>query len=315
MKLSQTINRWLAPFDIAVARRSTLDHLHSALTIKRNAHDVALEKLNFDIAALAEQSLAFRDEIIRHQIASKWSLVDTLESHRMNENATRTCPLCDYSGVEAEYKRYESSCIFGGGILIRRQCPQCEVIFGADKMFRLSDTELSQDYEWHYRVYAEGDSTEQEIRAFQSLGPKQEGTYLNYGAGSWSRSTQILRQKGWNVFAYEPHSSAADNAPYVITDAKVLSTMEFDGIFSNNVLEHLRHPVSNLRFISTLLKPNALMAHATPCFEYLYEYTRFHLFFYTGRSKTVLSNKVGLIIEEHVVDGEFMNLVCRRAVV
>jgi hypothetical protein len=311
MRLSQTINRWLAPFDVAIARRSTLDRLQSGTTTA--VHEAALEKLNRDIAALDQRFKVTHDEIIRHQIASKWYLIDMLELQRKPEDPVRTCPLCGYSGSEAEYEKYSTHCAFGGGLLIRRQCPQCEVIFGADKMFRLSDAELSQDYEWHYRVYGEGDSTSQEMKAFECLRPKKEGMYLNYGAGSWSRSTQLLREQGWTVFAYEPHGSAAAGVSYLITDPKLLSTMRFDGIFSNNVLEHLRHPVSECQFIGTLLKPGALMVHATPCFEYLYEFTRFHLFFYTGRSRNVLAEKAGFVIEEHLVDGEFMSCICRPA--
>jgi len=54
------------------------------------------------------------------------------------------------------------------------------------------------------------------------------------------------------------------------------------------------------------------MAHATPCFEYLFEYTRFHLFFFPGRSREVLAQRAGLKIESFEVYGMFLNAVYSR---
>ena len=85
--------------------------------------------------------------------------------------------------------------------------------------------------------------------------------------------------------------------------------MRFHGIFSNNVLEHLRYPIQDLRFLARLLHPGGRMSHATPCFEYLYEYTRFHLFFYLGRSRQLLASESGLRICSFEQDGHFMNAV------
>ncbi len=82
--------------------------------------------------------------------------------------------------------------------------------------------------------------------------------------------------------------------------------MKFDGLYSNNVLEHIRYPVEELKFMAGLLKANARMAHATPCFEYLYEYTRFRLFFYLGKSRDLLAEKAGLQVNSFLQDGEFM---------
>ena len=53
------------------------------------------------------------------------------------------------------------------------------------------------------------------------------------------------------------------------------------------------------------------MAHATPCFEYLYEFTRFHLFFFLGRSRELLAKSAGLDLSEFSCDGEFMCAVMR----
>jgi hypothetical protein len=263
------------------------------------------------------QHLALREmkrELVRHQIACKWSVIDSVNRAAVPTAFVRTCPLCNHEGADSGYRRFTTNCIFGGGILERYQCPECDVVFGADKMFKLSSQELAQEYEWHYRVYEEGDSTEAELRAFHSLNPRREGVYVNYGAGGWSRSVQLLRQEGWNVFAYEPHSSAASTgSDWVITSEADMASRRFDGLFSNNVLEHLRYPVEDFRRMMTWLNPGSLMAHATPCYEYLYEYTRFHLFFFLGRSRELLAQRAGLSIRNYEVDGHYMNCVFASA--
>ena len=205
-------------------------------------------------------------------------------------------------------KHYSSECIFAGGTLNRFQCRNCDVIFGPLKMLKLSSAQLTREYEWHYRAFTEGDSTAQEMRAFYALQPRKDGVYLNYGCGGWSTTLKRLRADGWNVLGYEPHSSATgdQHGGVIISTQERLKEVQFDGIFSNNVLEHLRYADDDLRFMSSLLKPDGRMAHATACYQYLYEYTRFHLFFYLGRSRDFLASKAGLTISEFIEDGHFM---------
>ncbi|OLL31871.1 hypothetical protein BTH42_09555 [Burkholderia sp. SRS-W-2-2016] len=334
-KLIAAVNGALAPLNIAVTRRTTLDNTRAQLLaaqsqlesvraeVAASSDELAQlrqlvidrpsktdgEALSIGIAPLRRDLDSLRLELLRFQIANRWSVIDAMERARTGTPAYRTCQLCNFVGASAAFKCIESNCIFGGGVLFRHQCPSCDVIFGADKMFDLSAGELSQDYEWHYKVYEEGDSTEAELRAFHSLNPSRNGIYVNYGAGSWSRTVPILREQGWNVLAYEPHASAASAADWLISNEQQMQGRNFDGIFSNNVLEHFRHPINELRKMKTWMKPGARMAHATPCFEYLYEYTRFHLFFFPGRSRKVLAERSELSISQFEVDGEFMNCV------
>lgn len=250
-------------------------------------------------------------DLLLHQISLQWRLVDQMDGHADAQGVIH-CELCGYAAAQACFKVLGSHCRFGGGTLRRYQCPHCDVIFGPLKMLRLSPEELGQEYDWHYRIFSEGDSTEQEIRAFYSLSPQKGGSYLNYGAGAWSSSVQQLRSQGWNIVAYEPTASA-HTQPGLVTQREALADMRFDGIFSNNVLEHLRHPVQDLRFLAGLLRRGGRMSHATPCFEYLYEYTRFHLFFYLGRSRQLLADLAGLRICHFEQDGLYMNTVYEPA--
>ena len=327
MKLAKLISQILGRFDVALVRKGT----HERLLGDRQApmQPVELAQALKEIRDAAELN---HRQLLRHQISTKWDIIDALEHGRVPA-AELSCLLCEYRGAADKFGKLVSSCIFGGGELIRHQCPECDVIFGPDKMLRLSEAELSRDYEWHYRVFSEGDSTTQEVRAFHALAPEKNGVYLNWGTGAWSNTIDVLRQDGWNVYGYEPHGSAStsgpssmsDNvygyklqdqastgSPWLISDKEQLSAMRFDGIFSNNVLEHLRYPVRELSMMRDLLKAGGRMSHATPCFEYRYEFTRFHLFFYPGRSRSALAGKAGLRIDDFVSEGEFMNLLLSR---
>ena len=300
-KITKKINYILNKFDILLIRKSTFDKILD--NSSSNPNSTIFAKKIDDV---------LRD-VIRHQISIKWDLVDQIEkANSVTEKAQMICPLCNYSGIYEQFSIFMTHCIFGGGQLKRFQCPECDVIFGANKMLALNAKELSQDYESHYKVYQEGDTTDAEIRAFNLLKPKKNGIYLNYGAGALLKSVQILRRQGWNVFAYEPCSYATCEHNYLIRNKDDLIKFKFDGIFSNNVLEHIRQPIEEFEFMKSILKPNSKMSIATPCYEYLYEYTRFHLFFYLGRSKNLLAKKTGLVISDFLVDNEFMCAVYEK---
>ena len=317
MRVARIINNFLAIFGFSVVRRKTLVHLSD-----RDAKKKLEFKVDYiaEIKELFKSNLSFiesrvddiQNEFLRSQISTKWEVYDNIERLVSVREKTNCCYFCGHVGAYDKFSVFESHCIFGGGRLTRFQCPKCDVIFGAKKMLDMNAAELTQEYEAHYKVFKEGDSTELEIRAFHLLKPTKDGVYLNYGAGGWSKSTQILRSQGWCIFAYEPHDSAVSNYDYMIKSKADLLKIQFDGVFSNNVLEHIRHPLTELDFIKNILKPDALMAHATPCFEYAYEYTRFHLFFYLGRSRELLAKKLNLEIMDFVVDGDFMCLLFKN---
>ena len=246
--------------------------------------------------------------LLRHQIGARWDMI-----HRLNALKTPSselsCALCGYTSDRVEFNERVAECIFEGGTIPRYQCPKCDVIFGSELMLDLSPEALAREYEWHYQVFTEGDSTEHEIRAFRGLNPERGKTYINWGSGAWSSSTELLRAEGWQVFGYEPHSSANGGGDYVLTSRSELEQLRPAGIFSNNVLEHFRYPVEALREMAALLPRGALMSHATPCFEYRFEFTRFHLFFFLGRSRAWIAENANLDIVDYQTDGDFMNLV------
>jgi SAM-dependent methyltransferase len=235
---------------------------------------------------------------LRFQIEDKWKSIDLLEQ-KLGFAPLISCPLCGNRGLSNDYILHTSNCIFLGGVLHRHQCPNCDVIFGPGKMLNLDVERLSGEYISHYQIFSEGDSTESELKAFHLLSPKREGIYLNYGAGSWSQSVQILNDQGWNVHGYDPHVGDLSMS------ADIPFRYKYDGVFTNNVIEHFRDPIRELVGIRSLLKPGGLMSHCSPCFEYCYEFTRFHLFFFPGRSRQVLLDLSGFIEEMYIEDGDF----------
>ena len=243
------------------------------------------------------------DELIKKVIREKWKLVDEYE-RKTYKNHKLICPICKDEFETDQVNRLVSECIFGGGRLIRYVCPKCGVTFGPEKMLNLSDESFSDDYRMHYTVYDEGDSTQREIRAFRQLDPNKDGVYLDWGAGAWSNVISSLREEGYQVYGYDPY--APINSEYMISSEEKLRTMKFDGIFSHDLLEHLKDPVGTFKCFAEVLKPEGKMIHATACYDYVYEYTRFHLFFYTGVSVEEICKQTGFVAEN--IDRDPINL-------
>ena len=281
------------------------EHLKAELTQELT------QKLKEELkAGLSEKLKEMEQDLLRHQISTKWELMHRMESLREPAREL-TCALCGHTEPAEAFAVFESACIFEGGEITRHQCPQCDVIFGSSLMLSLSAEALTREYEWHYRVFSEGDSTEQELRAFHALNPERDKRYVNWGSGAWSRSIEVLRADGWQVFGFEPHGSAGGEGDAILNSLDKLIALKPDGIYSNNVLEHLRHPVEELKTMSSLLPAGGMMSHATPCFEYRFEFTRF-LFFFLGRSREFLTDRAGLQRVDYVAAGDFMNLLLAK---
>ncbi len=221
-----------------------------------------------------------------------------------------TCVVCAHKMLHGEWDTVTDQCMFGGGKLERYRCPNCDCIFGPQKFLDLSDAFVTLDYQLLYSRYSEGDSHAQEIRAFRSLDAAKNGIFLDWGCGgAWSRAVDCLRDEGYDVWGYEPSAPALGT--YVVNRRDHIVTL-FDGIFSNNVIEHFRDPVAEFRDLHSLLKPGARMAHASPCYEYNYGFTRFHSVFLLGRSPDVLAERSGFGVVGREQDGEYINLIYER---
>jgi Methyltransferase domain len=231
------------------------------------------------------------------QIRARWmrySLVDRLSP----APPTIRCPLCEIEERPALFRTLVAKDYFWGGRLVRHQCPGCDVIFGTRRMLSLSPQDLEAEYRDLYSVYDENDSTNLELAAFEHIHPKPGGRYLNFGSGRWSSALSVLRERGYDIVGFEPYSKA-DSTGQVITREQELRQLRFDGIMSNNLIEHMQDPVAALTMQAVLLKDQeSCMVHSTSCYRYELEHSRFHLFFFVGRSVEVLARRAGLRVEE-----------------
>ncbi len=280
--------------------RETLTQHNLEQNQKRMASEIVLsntfkEQLNPFYAKLDLLSNNSK-ELYKGQIHSRWFLADYIEHFLQKENRVVTCPVCRYSSAMNLLQKRESACIFEGGRLSRFECPVCGCVFGPQKMLDLTENELGEEYKISYKVFAEADTSVLENAVFQTLLPDKKKIYLNWGAGAWNSTSEKLRREGFHVYDYEPYAPCKAT-PWLITAKKDLFRNKFDGIFSNDLIEHLPHPVEDLLFMKSLLKDNGIMAHGSGCYEYAFEYTRFHLCFFLGRSLEYISKKLEMDYE------------------
>lgn len=255
--------------------------------------------------AATDEQLALAE---RYGTRTFWHTLDLLYEERL-ATATLRCIVCGHEGKRDGFTLKVSECIFGGGRLERYACPNCQCIFGAQKFLDLPPDLVSLDYQLLYSRYAEGNTTDNEVRTFHSLGPKPDGVYVNWGCGAWNETVIRLRNEGHDLWGFEP--SAAQTSGYVLKHKEELPR-PIAGIFSNNVIEHFVDPVVQFREFRDLLPPGGKMAHSSPCYEYLYPHTRFHTVFLLGRSPEVLAERTGFKVVDRVVDGEYINVVFER---
>lgn len=270
--------------------------------ISRIRDDVAYqeEMLSREITSQSQKANARIGAVSRELMKVKWRQLDRLAEETETPEDILTCKICGASHKRKEYETKISVCIFNGGKLVRYVCPDCGVTFGPTKFDRLTQKEKDEDYLIHYFGFDEGDVHEKEMRAFYMLEPKKTGVYLDWGCGRWSHVVKALREKGYDIYGYEPYAGG-DEDPHIFSDINILSSMRFDGIFSNDLLEHLIDPVEDMKTMKNMLRdPRSGICHSTTCYEYMYEYTRFHTHFFTGRSNEVLAERAGLTILKYV---------------
>ena len=256
--------------------------------------------------AQVEQQLAL---VERHFTSAFWQALDLGYRASLPHRPLR-CIVCSHTDLRDGYEVLLSDCIFGGGRLERYRCPKCECVFGPQKYLDLDEPFVVDDYRMLYSRYAEGDSTENEIKTFFSLTPTREGPYLDWGCGGiWSKTLDRLRGQGYDVWGYEPSAETARD--HVVNKREMISA-RFEGIFSNNVIEHLRDPVAQFNDFHTILKDKGVMAHSSPCYEYNYAFTRFHTVFLLGRSPHILAERTGFKVIDHKRDGDYINYVFQR---
>jgi hypothetical protein len=299
-KFAKMINKVLKKVGIQILKTATIDNLTNKEKYTAD-FDASFNRINY--LEFRSEDASIRDAI-RYAMKSHWRMVDLIEQISGSDKITE-CALCGHKDMSEYFETIISECRFYGGRLLRHRCPSCGVIFGPQKMLKLDDQMVDLEYRNIYRIYSEGDTTDSVIRTFMLLSPRRDGIYLDFGCGGeWLTSIEKLRKDGWNVVGFEPNVS--NSSSYVLSSWEELESKRFDGIISHNVLEHLFDPIGTTKKLANLLNHGGRIVHKTPCFEYRYEYSRFHVFFFTGRSPEVLAERSGLKISKWERDGEFI---------
>ena len=200
------------------------------------------------------------------------------------------CPIC---GSPPKNEKLFTTCAFTKSVLERSECTGCGLIFGPEYMIFATPDRVKSEYERLYANYDEGDTTCYNIQTFNDIKPSKEGIYLDYGCGRWSKSIKILVEDGYRVYGYEPYVLSDNNL--ILND---LSGCKFDGLFSHNVIEHFQDPIVAFENFYNLLRPDGIMAHSTPCYNYKYIESQFHIYFYTGKSVENLCSRTGFKLLE-----------------
>lgn len=205
--------------------------------------------------------------------------------------ASMTCFCCDQSIAFKSAVEMPAKCMFTGVSLVRHKCGTCGCVIGPMPLVQCTPAELGGLYQGFYRFCNEGFSVPYQEKTFYLLNPSRRGKYLNYACGDWVVGVKRLRDIGWDVWGYEPFQDS--KSPAIFAERSQVIDGSYDGVFSHNYIEHVQDPVAFFRECRAMLKEKAAMAHSSPCYEYLYEVSPFHLFFPTGDSVHRLAAKTG----------------------
>lgn len=220
------------------------------------------------------------------------------------------CKICNTELDLDKCQVFKSKCFINHVDLIRYKCTTCGVIFGTLDMINGTTDYVKNTYLSLDKVYKEGDSLSCEYTDFFSLNPKKDGLYLNFGCGNTSTTIPHLKKLGYSMMGFEPYLPVKD--PSIITNKQDLLNYKFDGIISNNLLEHLQDPIQELLFMKGLLKDkDCLMSHSTACYRYIFEYSLYHLYFFVDKAVDYLCQNAGLVIKDFKRNDnwEYMNYI------
>ena len=261
-------------------------------------------ELELRLAAVERQLHDLRAAVM----PAHWAALDRVEALLPPDRPLR-CPVCERMAPRDALEIRTDTDTFGGGRLERYVCAACGAGFGPTKIMEAPEAVLNADYTLLYEDYREADSTANELRAFRLMAAPA-GPCLNWGCGRWSASIPALRAEGHDAWGYEP-AAPPEGSPFIVGQRAAISPV-FTGIFSNNVIEHMVDPLAEFRFFHSILPPGGRMAHASPCHDWSYAFTRFHVLFPMGDSPRVLAERTGFRVTDQVRDGEFICTVYER---
>jgi len=220
------------------------------------------------------------------------------------EAETYICQCCGVVNDLAHTKRVNSACLFSQLELKRFACSGCGGIFGPIQLIQCQSDELGRLYECLYKFFREGFSQPYQEKTFYLMNPSRRQEFLNYACGDWTEGCERLRSLGWHVWGYEPFQPVDSEA--IVSDRNLLMSKQYDGLMTHNFIEHVQDPHAFFCECHSLIKPGGKMAHSSACYDYVYDVSPFHLFFYCGTSVERLAERTGFrMLSEHRVDQDF----------
>lgn len=198
------------------------------------------------------------------------------------------CPICSCDKIKLNFSC--DKCMFHNIIFHRHKCLSCGLIFGPDYMINMSKNDIIKSYVNLYKKYSESTDITYEMNAFNQLNPITGRNYINYGSGN-SLSINMVNKLGYNCIGYDP----------VFCNTNI-NNIQFDGLFSSNVLEHFQNPCDEFNTMCNISKNQA---HFCICWAYdnglnlkpmQYANNSYHLMFYTKDSIKHLANLLNFTV-------------------
>jgi len=208
------------------------------------------------------------------------------------------CKICDFYNDDETMNKLQTNCSFTGESITRYKCNNCGVIYGDLQIINLSKQLLTEEYKNLYKSYKEADNTLFEIELFHSLKPNKTKIYMNWGSGT-NTTIAKMQEMGYNLLGYDIATQKIEN---IHNDINEIKDNSLSGIISNNYIEHMQDPIEEFSLMNSKMKQNSIMIHATPCWKYCFERTKYHLFYLENKSLNVLCEKTGFeIIEDYKI--------------
>ncbi len=163
-------------------------------------------------------------------------------------------------------------------------------------MLELDHEGIKSEYQVLYEWWNDGGTGPDEFNALTSIyhGPFYQGIYLNWGSGARDKTLlSLLEQNRITSYHYDlaPNESLS-NAGIIISDLENHHEF-FDGIYSNNMVEHLLDPVESFKKMNKTLKMGGLMAHRSDSWGIDQPHTHFHVYLNLIKAADIIALKSG----------------------
>ncbi len=227
-----------------------------------------------------------------------------------------SCPLCGSTSEDsiAPFNSYEMArcrdCSFVYTVLRRIPREQYEEVYSGEADYRemVEVAEKTARGDWGFRQLRW--FKRKALRWIEAERPNSRLADVGTGPGTF---LLVAKQRGFEVKGVEPTKLAAEKARSlgvdmfngVVEDFAAHQDEEFDVVTSFEVMEHVPDPISMLRSIRSILKPNGIFVFSVPNLDDPYclrqtlpvNIPPIHINFFKRQSMRVALEKTGFVTE------------------